>query len=374
MSSILFSGLLAQTNNTIGGINKHSIELSQALYKPGKSMFCSPLSLSTALAMTYAGASGSTKTEFEKVMHYNGDETFVQMNEIDRRIEDVNKTGHVKLLLANALWNRIQLKDSYTKRLKNDFQAEFYPLTTAAKINEWADKNTNGKIPKVLEESDITPDMALVLTNAIYFKGNWLYKFDTAQTKKDWFNPAVGKKVKTDLMHSELTLSYFENEDYQMVQLPYEGRTLVMEIYLPSQKSSVPKMLMKLNGGTTQITSSEEVILTIPKFKLETEYNLIPTMIEMGLKQPFGAADFSLMSDQQLSISKLLQKAYVEVNEKGTEAAALTVVGMTVKSVLYAEPKKPKIFKADRPFFFVIKDKAMDLILFSGVIDNLPSE
>lgn len=361
----------AQDSKTIKGINTHSLELSSALYKKGENLFCSPLSLSTALAMVYAGSDGQTKAEFEKIMHYPGEETFGQMRFIDQRIEYVNKNGNVTLDLANALWNRIPLKKEYEARLKNEFQAEFYPLTNEKPINEWASDKTRGKIPKVLNEGDITPDMAMVLTNAIYFKGSWLYKFDSSLTKEQNFYPSSGKKEKCELMFSETSVFYFENANYQLIELPYEGNEIVMEVYLPSKNSNISKMLKEISSSKDVPKTYEKTKVFLPKFKMETSYDLIPVMKKMGLVSPFTDANFSKMSDAPLVISKLLQKAFLEVKEKGTEAAAVTVVGITLTSALPTPVKEPKVFRADRPFYFNIKDKQNNLILFTGIVETL---
>lgn len=257
----LFSGTYSQT---IQGVNQLSIELTKELYSKGNNLFCSPLSLSTALAMTYAGAEGNTKAQFEKIMHYPEGKTFEGFSEIDKLIEKINKKGDAELLLANALWNGIKLKENYQNRLKNEFSAEYFTLNGAEEINKWADKNTKIKIPKIVSPSDITPDMALVLTNAIYFKGDWADKFIKKDTKKEWFYSAKGKKTKTSMMASKRHVEYLENNTYQSIRLPYKGNDLYMEVFLPLKGISMEKLLESINPNSLSFYSVEEVEITIP--------------------------------------------------------------------------------------------------------------
>lgn len=372
---LLFSSCLhAQRSLTIEGINLHSLELSKTLYNKGENLFCSPLSLSTALAMTYAGANGKTMEEYETVMHYPGEQTFGEIKSFSDRLNDLGKLGNVSLNIDNALWYRTTLKPDFTARMKQSFGASFYKLTGAKPINDWANEKTKGRIPKVVNESDITPDIKMVLTNTIYFKGKWKSTFDSASTHDAPFNKADGQKSPCRLMYQKNTFKYQQTDSYQLIELPYSGEDVVMQIVLPSAASSVSQLLSTLNTEAfdqfDKAGRMQDVMVFLPRFKMETSYELIDPLKTLGLQSPFNGGDFSKMAEERLEISKIIQKAFVEVKEQGTEAAAVTVIMMRTTSMIDRDPEIISQFRADRPFFFVIREKSTGLILFTGVVEN----
>ncbi len=373
---LLVTNLQAQRTQTIEGMNLHSLELSKTLYDRGENLFCSPLSLSTALAMTYAGANGKTLEEYETVMHYPGEQTFGEIKSFSDRLNDLGKFGNVSLNIDNALWFRLALKPDFVTRMKESFGASFYPLTVAKPINEWANEKTKGRIPKVLEETDITPDIRLVLTNAIYFKGKWKSTFDSAKTHDAPFYQTDGEKKDCKLMYQKSAFKYLENNNYQAIELPYSGDDLSMVVLLPKRESSLKQMLQSLNIKEldTQLRTlkNQKVELWLPKFKLETSYELKDVLMQMGMNAPFNRADFSEMTQDKtpLEISRIIQKAFVEMNEKGTEAAAVTVVMMATESSINRHELIIPQFRADRPFLFLIRDKQTGAILFTGGLEK----
>jgi serpin B len=360
----------------VSGLNQHSIELTQQLYSPGKNLFCSPYSLSAALAMTYAGAGGLTAKEMELVMHYPQVLTHEGFLQMTKRMEEINAKGQIKLTVANALWNRLQLHPDYLELTKRYYKAEVYPLTSENPINEWAFNNTNGKIPKVLEAGDVTPDVKLILTNAIYFKGDWVKTFDKDYTTEADFHKSDKSVSPCSLMYANDQFNYAEFEGYQAIELPYSGDDLSMVVLLPKQNSSLEQLVKSLNAKeldkNLRALKLQEVKLWLPKFKLETSYELVDVLRTMGMKAPFNGADFSKMTKDKtpLVISRIIQKAFVEVNEKGTEAAAVTVVMMTTESSIERQHVEIPQFRADRPFLFLIRDKQSGAILFSGGIEQ----
>jgi serpin B len=193
-------------------------------------------------------------------------------------------------------------------------------LTTEAPINKWAEDKTNGKIKDLLAPGSITPDVVMVLANAIYFKGDWLYKFDSLKTEKEWFYKEDGSKAKTKLMHIESSFSYAENEDYQALELPYKGNELVMRIFLPQKNRSIEYLLEQKVLETQATGWRSNVQVFLPKMELETSYDLKKPLEELGLLSMFSDANFSGMADVPLKVDKMLQKAYLKVDEKGTEA------------------------------------------------------
>lgn len=370
---LLVTSLQAQRTQTIEGMNLHSLELSKTLYDRGENLFCSPLSLSTALAMTYAGAKGKTLEEYETVMHYPGEQTFGEIKSFSDRLNHLGKFGNVSLNIDNALWFRLQLKPDFVTRMKESFGASFYPLTGAKPINEWANEKTKGRIPKVLEETDITPDIRLVLTNAIYFKGKWKSTFDSARTHDAPFYQSDGEKKDCKLMYQKSAFKYLENNNYQAIELPYSGEEVVMQVFLPSQNSNVKSLLAQLKPEDLDLLEksyAQDVNVFLPRFKMETSYDLIEPLKSMGLNLPFSGGDFSKMAGERLEISKIIQKAFVELKEEGTEAAAVTVIMMRTESSINENPVYVPEFRADRPFFFVIREKSTGLILFTGVVEN----
>lgn len=370
---LLVTSLQAQRTKTIEGMNLHSLELSKTLYDRGENLFCSPLSLSTALAMTYAGANGKTLEEYETVMHYPGEQTFGEIKSFSDRLNHLGKFGNVSLNIDNALWFRMQLKPDFVTRMKESFGASFYPLTGANPINDWANEKTKGRIPKVLEETDITPDIKLVLTNAIYFKGKWKSTFDSARTHDAPFYQSDGEKKECKLMYQKSAFKYLENSNYQALELPYSGEEVVMQVFLPRQNSNVKSLLAQLKPEDLDLLEksyAQDVNVFLPRFKMETSYDLIEPLKSMGLNLPFSGGDFSKMAGERLEISKIIQKAFVELKEEGTEAAAVTVIMMRTESSINENPVYVPEFRADRPFFFVIREKSTGLILFTGVVEN----
>ncbi len=370
---LLVTSLQAQRTKTIEGMNLHSLELSKTLYDRGENLFCSPLSLSTALAMTYAGANGKTLEEYETVMHYPGEQTFGEIKSFSDRLNHLGKFGNVSLNIDNALWFRMELKPDFVKRMKESFGASFYPLTGAKPINDWANEKTKGRIPKVLEDVDITPDIRLVLTNAIYFKGKWKSTFDSARTHDAPFYQSDGEKKDCKLMYQKSAFKYLENNNYQALELPYSGEEVVMQVFLPSQNSNVNSLLAELKLEDLDLLEksyAQDVNVFLPRFKMETSYDLIEPLKSMGLNLPFQGGDFSKMAGERLEISKIIQKAFVELKEEGTEAAAVTVIMMRTESSINENPVYVPEFRADRPFFFVIREKSTGLILFTGVVEN----
>ncbi len=368
------SNLQAQRTQTIEGINLHSLELSKTLYDRGENLFCSPLSLSTALAMTYAGSNGNTAREYEKVMHYPGKQTFNEIKAFSDKLNGLGAAGKVSLNIDNALWFRTQLNLEFVERMKQSFGASFYSLTGAKPINDWANEKTKGRIPKVLEEADITPDIKLVLTNAIYFKGKWKSTFDSARTHNAPFYQSDREKKDCKLMYQKSKFKYLQNEHYQAIELPYSGDEIVMQILLPNQNSSIEKLLSELNSAKLDLFEQQgkmqDVMVFLPRFKMETTYDLIAPLKSMGLNLPFSGGDFSKMTAERLQISKIVQKAFVEVKEEGTEAAAVTVILMQTTSARSLEYDLVPKFRADRPFFFLLREKSTGLILFTGVVEN----
>jgi|LSQX01.1.fsa_nt_gb serpin B len=346
--------------------------------KPGKNLFISPASVSLALAMTYNGAAGETAAAMAKVLQF-GEMELEQINAAfaDLRTILQNPDPKVVLAVANSLWTRQGQKfyDDFLQRNRDYYGAEVAELDfdrpdAAATINRWVEQQTAGRI-KELIEAPIDPLTVLFLINALYFKADWTEPFDPDRTREIPFNLQGGSSKDHPVMFKEGQFSCLEREGFQAVSLPY-GKTKRLSIYL-----FLPDAAMDLDsfyaGLTPENWSSwikqfqdEEAVVGLPRFKFEDEASLKSTLKAMGMEIAFtaGAADFSKMKPVPpgLFIAEIKHKTFVEVNEKGTEAAAATSVEVRDESA----PAFCMIM--DRPFFFIIVDNKTGAILFMGQV------
>ena len=346
--------------------------------QPGKNIFISPFSVSTVLQMTADGAAGGTKAEMQRVLKTAGLPSEM-LNAACKDLDlSLNSQSNVILNLANGIWYKkeFHLKPGFVSNNKNFFQAElagvdFLNPKSADIINDWADKKTRGKIQNVVR-FPFEPNTRLILANAIYFKGKWEWPFDKSQTKPRAFHLANGKTEQTPMMSQRKTFSYQEGGGFQAVRLPYAGDRLQMYLFLPATNSNPQKLLTDFNGENwrNKILSrfvDREGTVVFPKFRLDYDVLLNKPLIALGMKQAFtGNADFSAMADEPLFVSEVKQKSFVDVNEEGTEAAAVTTV--TMESMAIMKPMRPFEMIVDRPFVFVIGDDSTKSILFMGVV------
>ncbi len=347
-------------------------------------LFFSPFSIETALAMTAGGAKGNTLAEMQKALHLPADtekgnagfKSLVDTLNGDGKPAD--KRGY-ELSVANALWGMkgYPWRAEYLKASKASFGAgleevNFADEPTARKtINDWVEGHTNKKIKDLIPSGLLDADTRMVLTNAVYFKGTWEVEFDKKLTKDGPFTLADGKKADVPLMHRTDELRYAEGDDWQAVDLEYKGKETAMTVLLPKKADGLADLEKKLSpellAGMFRGMSRPKVILTLPRFKAETKYTLNDPLKALGMNDAFtGKADFTGLhtSPEKLFISHVLHKAFVEVNEEGTEAAAATAVVVAKASAPVDD--RPKVFKADRPFLFVIRHTPTNTVLFVG--------
>ena len=345
-----------------------------------KNIFISPLSVSIALAMTLNGASGETEqavTNTLQLQALDSDSINVGYAALQGALQ--TSDPKVVLTIANSLWARqgVPFKQDFLQRNTEYFGAEISTLdfmdpNTLTTINQWVDTNTNGKIPKILDE--INSDLLLFLINAIYFKGSWQIEFDPAHTRDGTFYLATGAEKQVPLMTRSGDYAYYENYDemFQAISLPYGDGQMSMYIFLPYRESDLNTFLANLNTENWENWIAEfheqEVSLSMPKFKLEYEKTLNNPLQSLGMAIAFSpnGADFSRMADlerfgKNLYIGEVLHKAVVEVNEEGSEAAAVTSIGIRATSL-------PPQFIANRPFFFAIRDNETKTTLFMGTV------
>ncbi len=360
--------------------NEFAFDLYFKLKIREENIFFSPFSIFSAIAITYEGAKGNTKKEIEDVMGYPSSE-FLRRPCMAKIYNEINEREKKYMLhIANALW----IQKNY--RILKEFKeiARMYYLAEAENldfvkeseksseiINSWVYEKTNGKIKDLISKDVIGPLTRLIITNAIYFKGKWLKQFNKEKTEKADFYISENKKVKVQMMSiEEANFKYYEDEKIQVIELPYDGKEVSMFIFLPKsfEMNSIDEYLNSEKFKQIRNSLKEEKInVYIPKFKMETRYALREVLYEMGIKNAFTmTADFSgITGKKELFISKVIHKAFVEVNEEGTEAAAATGVVMELTMI-----KPVKAFRADHPFVFFIYDNKYENILFLGRIIN----
>ena len=369
----------------VAGNNAFAVALYGQLRNQSGNLFFSPESISTALAMAYAGARGDTASQMAKTLHFTL--PLDQLNPaMGALLGDLNTTHqNYQLNVANALWAQqgYSFLDSFLNVLKTDYgaglnQVNFKGATEAARltINQWVEKKTQDKIKDLLQPGALRPDTRLVLTNAIYFKGDWETQFDKAQTKNEVFFLSPTQTLTTPLMHREGGFSYFNGGTFQALEIPYKSKELSIIIFLPKDRGGLSELEQSLTASNLQqwlhqLGPVPKVIVTLPKFKSTQKFELGATLRAMGMPAAFGgSADFSGMTGKRdFAISEVIHKAYIDVNEEGTEAAAATSVTMRTMAMRPVE-QAPPVFRADHPFVFLIRDNRSDSILFMGRMAN----
>ncbi|MDD5208920.1 MAG: serpin family protein [Elusimicrobiales bacterium] len=360
---------------------------SKAAGKPGN-VFFSPYSIHTAFAMVYEGARGKTAQEIAGLFAF-------QPGPLDRRasFESLKKdlaedAKGAEFTQANSFWAQegYSFRPAYIKSLRAHYDAEAGQVDFAAKteaargeINGWTEKRTKGKIKELFPKGALNPLSRLVLVNAVYFKGTWLEPFSKDMTADADFTKTGGEKVKVKMMAAPAArkAEYSESDELQALRLPYKGGSLSMLVLLPregktladTEKALTPEKLEAIRKGLEK----RKVKVFLPRFTFSSGFTLNDTLSELGMPAAFteGAADFSGMDGtNKLYIQTAFHKAFVEVNEEGTEAAAATGVAMGVKSMSFDMFE----FRANRPFLFFIEDAKTGLILFMGRMEEPKTE
>jgi len=374
---LLFVSSYGQSiNKTVIRNTDFAFELFKEAFKKDTSICISPYSISFALSMTYAGARNETKAEMSRVLHFDIDQekSNYAFGEIQRQLNLFKGDTSIRLAMANAIWKKDneRVHQEYIDLLHKYYNAQAYPITNAKAINDWVKLKTNNKIDNIVSE-EIVREARVILTNAIYFKGNWLYEFDKKNTRKDTFSVNGSKRTIVDMMYQKHNFNYYQDEYSQVLEMPYKGNELSMMIVLPKPKYSLSELMANMSAQTFGDyrfgLAEQKVNVFLPKFKFSSEFELSNELKEMGLIDPFtSSADFSGIAPKGLYISKVIHETFIEVNEKGSEAAAVTGVIM-IKSVEF----QPIEFNANRPFLFFIVAKQTETILFMGSIVN-PTE
>jgi serine protease inhibitor len=370
-----------QFDRVVAGNNEFALDIYQKLVAPGKNLFISPLSIVTAFSMVYDGSRGTTKQEIEKVFRYRvtGEDMSRDWGALMADMDSRAKSGRYRLDSANRIWigKNIALEDAFTASMKRYYAAGLKQMDFAGDpegsretINKWVAKNTGDRITGLVPGGGVTSATNLVLTNAVYFLGAWDSPFDDKNTVKSDFFITPAKKTEVDMMKNFGRFKYYENDELQAISLPYKTQgngddALSMLVILPRGRAGIAGLEKKLtidrwrkwNAGLEE----NEVSVYLPRFELTSFAGLAGTLRQMGMKTAFSPqADFSGIAPK-LAISEAFHKAYVKVNEKGTEAAAATAIIM-----VNANGGKKYTFRADHPFLFAICDNRTGAIMFIG--------
>jgi serpin B len=364
------------------------IDLATRLYdklattEAGKNLFLSPFSIRVALAMCAAGARGETRRVLADLI--GAPESVDEQNrQFARLLKSVQGDGDrpFQLVTANALWGQqgFHFKPDYQRAIAEFYDGAFHEVNFQARpdeairtINAWVSGKTREKIRELVKRDFIRADTRLVLTNAIYFKGRWEEVFKEADTRdEDWHGP--GGIGKVPMMHRRGGYLYFDGGTFQSLDLPYQGRQLSLLVVLPRAKDGLASLERQWAGGNSyrQVTDGLDhegaVLVWLPRYKLEAEFRLKPVLCGLYAELAFSdEADFGGTAEEPLKISEVVHKAFVEVNEEGTEAAAATAVGMVLCAGVAGPPPRPVVFRADHPFLFFIRDRRTNAVLFSG--------
>lgn len=368
--------------------NAFGFRLLNAVQKksPNSNVVLSPVSAALNLSMVLNGAEGETRHELLTALALHASE----LEKINTANEQLIKllrtpTQSVTLCVADSLWvdsRRAKLRPEYVKRMHSAYDAELVNLDFSSpgatrRVNDWASKETHGKIPKVIERID--PAELLLLMNAVYFKGEWTHKFDKAKTQPKDFTRGNGSKRKVELMSQAGRFEYFETPDMQGIRLPFGAADLIMEVILPAQSSSLGALEEQLTAEHWQQWRGQYAwhsgTIELPRFELKSDYVLNEPLQTLGIQRAFQAGRAQLTGllspggdAGHLSISTVLQSTYWKVDEEGSEAAAVTTTGIRATAV--ARPEEPFRMVVDRPFFCAIQDRRSGALLFVGAIHD----
>lgn len=366
--------------NIVDANNQFTFDFySQISKEKDENIFYSPWSISTAFAIAYEGAQEQTSKEIQQVFGFPSDyET--RTSEFKTAIDNLNPDDvPYQLSVANALWlaekfNPLQeyIETAITYYDSEVSTVDFISNDGVNKINAWAEEKTNEKIKEVLKPGSTDEYTRLAITNAIYFKGNWVTQFNETNTTQESFWKTPTEDVQVPLMQlKSVSFNHTQTEDMQILKMPYEGDRLSMLVLLSNEKDGLTKLEESLSVENlkqwNEDLSPTKLDVYFPKFKLETDYDLIEPLVNLGMPTPFtNEANFEGIAPIDLSISAAIHKAFVEVNEEGTEAAGVTAIMVGTTSL----PPPTPVFKADHPFVFLIQDDSTGNILFMGrVVD-----
>ncbi len=365
-------------------LKKGTTEFSFNLYqkicaKEESNIFFSPLSLSTSFAIPYTGAKNITQTQLKAIFNYDSDKAknLENYKALMDRLESDNDEA-TKFMIANNLWlnEDFAVKPTFQQLMRNEYDTDYQHVNfvkgkvqAVQSINNWVAENTENTIRELLTPRDINGSTRFIITNALYFKGNWDMKFDEELTAShDFYLGNKDKFVTTPFMTKKMSgHKYYEDESVQVVELPYQNGKFSMIVVLPREIGNLDNVEQQLSYKTYKKwlnkMNKQPVSIHLPKFQLTQKYKMRRYFRNMNCDVPFmDKADFSNMTAEDVKLSEVIQKAYINVDESGTEASAATAIIGVPKGLNYT----PKYFKANHPFLFFIKENKRDIILFMG--------
>lgn len=352
-------------------------KINASLDEPKNTMI-SPMSVSLALAMVYNGAEGNTKKQMEEMLHKAG----LTPDDINQSYKDLvaglaSHDPKVELSISNAIFyrNNFPVKDAFKTTNQNYYQAEVSgldfvnQLATLNTVNGWVNTKTKGKIDKIIEQ--VKPEDVMYLLNAIYFNGEWKYRFDTQSTQNLDFIKEDKIRVQVPTMYIEKPFNYYAHQTFELLEMPYGNGKYSMLVFLPVSGKNTNDVISlmsstNMNDWLTKLTEQKKKVY-LPKFEFKFDNSLVDELMALGMTDAFTNADLSGIANANLVISEVMHKSYIKVDERGTEAAAVTGITVGVTSMPIDNS-----FRVDRPFVFAIREKDTQAILFIGkVMDPL---
>lgn len=372
-----------QLLSTVVGNTQFALNLYQQLRSNPGNFFFSPYSISTALAMTYAGARGETEAQMAQALSFPEQaQAHGAFSHLRARMDEIDQAGAVVLRIANRLWpdRSYPFLQPFLDICREHYAAALAPVdysepeTARQSINDWVAQETEEKIQELIPADLLDRLTRLVLTNAVYFKGNWASQFDKAKTETAPFWIGPEESIDVPLMHQQATFPYGETANLQIVELPFVGDDLALVVLLPKAQDGLPALEESLSAvGLHELLRRlhpHEVDLSLPRFRVSSNFRLDAALRSLGMVNAFddAKADFSGMDghSQWLYIAAVLHQAYMEANEEGAEAAAATAVVMKTRGL----PPPPPIVRADHPFLFLIRERQTGSLLFMGRVLN----
>jgi serpin B len=364
------------------GNNEFAFDLYKRLSDGDDNIFFSPFSVWTALAMTYGGARGETERQMRTALHYPAGQLHDAIAAAVAGVLRRSSEAGIDLGIANSVWAAkwLTLRDAYVALLRDSYgltpgSLDFADAEAARRVvNGWVDDKTRGKVKDIVPPGEFDATTAVVLANAIYFKAAWLRSFGERSTRETAFRPSPDKTVRVRMMSQTAKFEYAADGECQILSMPYRGGDLSMVVLLPRRHDGLADLEKTLSAervdAKVRQLKATKVSVFFPRFKLTIPVKLNSALKALGMTDAFGnAANFSGMADgragEALFIESVLHKAFVEVNEEGTEAAAATVVHMAKKNGGGGHKPTP-VFRADHPFVFMIRDGRTGSILFLG--------
>jgi serpin B len=377
---LLAAALPAADSRIMPAMNAFTTASYKQLTQGDANLILSPFNIATALSMALAGARGQTAQEIQSVLHLHYDSTYDAA--LGTLLADLTKAGNAggnELHIANGLWVQkgFVIQPAFENTLTNNYHAPLTPLDFIAnpeaarsEINRWTEEHTKEKIKNLFPAGTLDAQVRLVLTSAIYFYGKWQDPFVTSRTKPAPFTLPTGVTTQADFMNQTAHFGYTETPSAQILEMRYAGTGIAFDLLLPRTLSGLPGLeksltLENLSGWLGKLTT-RNVQVSLPKFRAESAFSLREVLSTMGMPTAFtDKADFSGIDPKRgVAISAVVHKAFVDVSEQGTEAAAAT--GITMRTTAMPMPEQAVVFRADHPFIFLIRDTRTEVVLFIG--------